>query len=35
MTDFEKMLVAEQAARRLTDTDSGAIKEAMKAIESS
>jgi hypothetical protein len=35
MTDFEKMLVAEQAARRLTDTHSGAIKEAMKAIESS
>lgn len=34
MTDFEKMLVAKQAARRLTDTHSGAIKEAMKAIES-
>jgi hypothetical protein len=34
MTDFEKMLVAANAARRLTDTHGGAIREAMKAIES-
>lgn len=34
MTDFEKMRVAANAARILTDTHGGAIRDAMKAIES-
>lgn len=34
MTDFEKMLVGANAARRLTDTHGGAIRQAMQAIES-
>lgn len=34
MADFSKMIIAADAARRLTDTHGGAIRQAMKAIES-